>query len=841
MTAGRQHSTQQRRTGRIIARPRLIKQLDESDAPVILLIGPAGYGKTTLARQWARTLSGVIWVSCTPSHRDVVTFAEDVAAGIDALGGNASRFIGEYMRARSNPQRAAREIGRVLAERTREVSLQWLIVDDYQEIAEAPEVEAIISALRERITSRMLVASRLRPRWATARESVYGQTNEIGPAELALTAEETSLVLGRRPDLDVVVQRAKGWPAVVALASGLDATEGPRVEVPETLHRYVADELFRSASLTLQDDLMNLALVPSLGFAQLSTTFGEKAINVLHEAQDLGFVTGDPVELHPLLREFLFTKLADDPLAADRVKEAIDQALVASAWEHALALVLRFVLRDRVDQVLREAYKPLVRSGRLGTLENFAAQVRGSPGFPPAVIDLVDSEVAFRDGQFTLAVHLARRAQRRLPKEHPLLSRTYALEAQCHNFHAAYPDAFRAFVLARDTSQDEADETEALHGMVSAKSHGDLGSADDEVALLRARRHDSPLQLIRCVSAEANCRLFGDGLRGDLGLDEAFHSLNEIEDPRTRSSLTYLAANVLAFQTRYQDALYPLKLFGAEVREFGLDFALPYLGCTGALINLGLRRYGDADRHIQAIEDASADTQHHNHSLNARILRARLLLQTGEAGRALEYVAPENDDITIPLAWEAEYRATRALALACTYANDAASELAHEAAQMSRSVYVRICAAAALATASAHAKADDEAIDSMITQATDADIWDPVLIAVRSSETLFAAMDANPAGHHSLVQLAGRAGDTALARRLGIRARATRAPGEILSPRELEVLGLMAQGRRNREIAAALFIAESTVKVHVRHILERLGVRTRAEAVARYERLQRTP
>jgi DNA-binding NarL/FixJ family response regulator len=61
-------------------------------------------------------------------------------------------------------------------------------------------------------------------------------------------------------------------------------------------------------------------------------------------------------------------------------------------------------------------------------------------------------------------------------------------------------------------------------------------------------------------------------------------------------------------------------------------------------------------------------------------------------------------------------------------------------------------------------------------------------------------------------------------------------PSEVLTPRELEVLGLVSQGLRNKEIAAALFVEESTIKVHIRHVLEKLGVRTRAEAVARYER-----
>ena len=81
----------------IIKRPRLTRLLDETTARVILLVAPAGYGKTTLARQWAKTLSGAIWVSLTPAHRDVVTFAEDLAAGADALGGSSTKFIREYL------------------------------------------------------------------------------------------------------------------------------------------------------------------------------------------------------------------------------------------------------------------------------------------------------------------------------------------------------------------------------------------------------------------------------------------------------------------------------------------------------------------------------------------------------------------------------------------------------------------------------------------------------------------------------------------------------------------------------------------------------------------------
>lgn len=61
-----------------------------------------------------------------------------------------------------------------------------------------------------------------------------------------------------------------------------------------------------------------------------------------------------------------------------------------------------------------------------------------------------------------------------------------------------------------------------------------------------------------------------------------------------------------------------------------------------------------------------------------------------------------------------------------------------------------------------------------------------------------------------------------------------RSPGaDMLSPREQEVLRALAQGATTGEIARALVISESTVKTHVRHILEKLDAATRAEAVAR--------
>ena len=60
-----------------------------------------------------------------------------------------------------------------------------------------------------------------------------------------------------------------------------------------------------------------------------------------------------------------------------------------------------------------------------------------------------------------------------------------------------------------------------------------------------------------------------------------------------------------------------------------------------------------------------------------------------------------------------------------------------------------------------------------------------------------------------------------------------------LTPREFEVLSLVAAGRTNRQIGKALFITEKTASVHVSHILAKLGATSRVEAAAVALRLRR--
>jgi DNA-binding NarL/FixJ family response regulator len=108
-----------------------------------------------------------------------------------------------------------------------------------------------------------------------------------------------------------------------------------------------------------------------------------------------------------------------------------------------------------------------------------------------------------------------------------------------------------------------------------------------------------------------------------------------------------------------------------------------------------------------------------------------------------------------------------------------------------------------------------------------------VLPAIEAGATGYLLKDA-PRDELLRAVRAAAAGQSVLAPTVATRLMCkVRAPEpELLSQRELEVLGLVAAGTTNREAAARLFISEATVKTHLLHIYAKLGVTDRAAAVA---------
>ena len=108
-----------------------------------------------------------------------------------------------------------------------------------------------------------------------------------------------------------------------------------------------------------------------------------------------------------------------------------------------------------------------------------------------------------------------------------------------------------------------------------------------------------------------------------------------------------------------------------------------------------------------------------------------------------------------------------------------------------------------------------------------------VLSAIEAGATGYLLKDAPREELIRAVRAAHRGGSVlspSVAGRLMGRAR--RPATDTISPRELEVIKLIAGGANNREAAAMLFVSEATIKTHLLHVFEKLGVRDRAAAVS---------
>lgn len=824
------------RQRRIIERPRLMKMLDETDARTILLLAPAGYGKTTLARQWAKTLNGAVWLTLTPAHRDVAVLALDLAHACDeSLGGESERFVQSYLVAHASPTRVLRELSRALAKKIRSAGVRWLIFDDYHEVIGATDSESFVEELIRNVDARHLLATRISPSWASARLAIYGDVTEVRRTDLAMTVDEGSELLGKTAGAERMLQLAEGWPALLGLACRTDLS-GLLGSAPPTpvLHEYFANELFMSVEPAVRAELMRLALAPDLEPETLREFFGDSFDGLIDRGAELGFLTcaSDTPELHPLFRAFLLEKLKDEAAADQMVTETLAACLRHERWERAFELILKFNRMDLAEPVFQTAYLPLIRCGQLTTLSTFAGRLRKlAPSGP--LVDLVDAEIALADGDFDLAATLAVTAIARLGPDHPLTSRAHLISAQHAYFSGEFDAVAETARAAYESAQTENDRADALRGWALVTLQSETPLPTWVIAEVESRRYLSALDLARFTSIELVRLHFTEGFRTAPALiAQAERVLDDVSDPRARSSLLHAGMFVKILALDVHGAARLRDLAEADIEAFDLDFARPHALWNSAFLALTARRFGDAERHLQKLEDGIAKQPVGYHVVNARLLRGRLALETGQPETALAMLPTPIREAAIP-SLRGEYLATRGLAFASLGNREEAVRSADEAAAMTTAIEVRVMTAAIRAACTLSTDTA-RAVLELWELAEGAAVWEPLIAAARGCPQLALRLSGTEGLRRDLAALYQRSNDVGLARQAGLRVRATRSPREILSPREIEVLGLVARGFHNSDIAEALVVSQSTVKVHVRHILEKLGVRTRAEAVARY-------
>ena len=337
----------------------------------------------------------------------------------------------------------------------------------------------------------------------TARQSVYGEILELRRAELALDASESAQLLGNAPDAAEIVALAEGWPAVIGLVAVAGAPGAPPVDaIAPTLYDYLAQESFNNASPATQEALLKLALLPPLDRAAFRAVFGDEARPIARDASGTGLaeVSHNGVELHPLARAFLVDKVRSSEGAGERAAEAVDYAVRHSAWDEAFALIDAFELHDELDGLVTASLRALLADGRIETLERISRYAVTRRRYASPVIDLVDGEIAFRDGLLDQALTLGVSSAECVGPRHPLKARGYVLAGTAAS-GLDVNESHRLHTLALECAQTTRDEHDALWGQCAALIYLEDPEREDAARRLETFEFASPEDRLRATSA----------------------------------------------------------------------------------------------------------------------------------------------------------------------------------------------------------------------------------------------------------------------------------------------------------------------------------------------------
>jgi DNA-binding CsgD family transcriptional regulator len=396
------------------------------------------------------------------------------------------------------------------------------------------------------------------------------------------------------------------------------------------------------------------------------------------------------------------------------------------------------------------------------------------------------------------------------------------------------PKASSHFRKSRETASSDGDLRDALWGVALTSCQAETPSAADSVEPLLARRDRSPIDRVRATAAEIVLeRISGSGRT--IELSDALYAVDLIGDPRIRTSFMNACAYHLILRARYDEANEVAEEMKETADAYQLTWVRPHAHWALAAAALGRRQIAASNVWLRRVEQSADEGRFGPLLLNACCLRARQLLALRQPENA--WLALTVDE-TLPAnrGMRGEFYATKALTLAVL--GEAAESRAWigKARSLTRCVEARAYAACAEGILLWHASETPSSVLAAFDEVERTQMWDAFVSTIRACPQVLGALVEVKPPSPSLIAALRNAYDFDLSRQVGLNIgrRPHRAhPVVTLSRREEEVLDLIRQGFTNQDIARALFISQSTVKVHVGHILEKTGARSRAEAAAR--------
>jgi LuxR family maltose regulon positive regulatory protein len=889
-----------------VPRPRLVQALSQGLARGrVLICAPAGFGKTSLLADWARSDGRpVAWLGLDAGDNDPSRFWRYVVAALDRAQPGIAERLGPLLgppAPRSFEGLVTALINELAAEPGRDEVL--LVLDDYHLVDAGPVHESVAFLLENLPPGLLLVVSgRTDPPLPLARLRARGQLAELRAAELRFTTEEAAALLGAAgpvlPDTAVVAltSRTEGWAAGLQLAAlslrGRTDAAG-FVAAFSGSHRfvldYLADEVLDGQPGPVRAFLLETSVLERLSGELCDTVTGRSGSQAMLqdiERAGLFLVPLDEVRgwwrYHHLFADLLRARLEQEQ--PGRVQE-LHRAAAAWSDDH-----------DLGDDAVRHALAAGDAAWAAQLVERYVdTLLRRSEG------------VTLRRWLSTLPVEV----QRARPRLCLAQGFNAVVSGQVEAIEPLLDDAERAF--AATGSQPPEPPVGPTRGVLAnvpagiaflraelARLRGDAARAVDWDQQARAQLGESDFYLRTLVRANLAA---ADWLRGQLG--QAERSLAEALAERRAAGEGYLATRVCHDLGQVQRAQGNLDAALATYRQ-ALDIAgevssqPPHLGiahvglaevlyerdelaaaldhatrgvtvcrqlaftpplAAGLAILARIRQaHGDAAAALAAMGEAGQA------ELSPQVVallnpvpsqRARLLLAQGDVTAASQWakaagLSPE-DEPDYPQ--EPAYLLLARLLLAQDRPGPALTLLqrllatASSQGRIGNVIEIQALRAMALAAHGDHADALGALAEAVR------------LACPRGYVRVFA--DEGAPMRALLTQLsAARKDQRASARDIdpdclaGLlracgqagapppsRRAAAALPGmpEPLTDREAEVLRLLAAGRSNQRIAHELVVALDTVKKHVTHVLGKLGAANRTEAVARARQLGLIP
>ncbi len=800
----------------------------------MLVAGP-GFGKTILCEQWAPRDGRVIgWFRARRSAADVSVVARALVGAADAVVPGAGSRLLQRLAVTDDPEREAVLLAEMLAEDLDDWPDEgWIVIDDYQHLAASRASETFVETVVAGAPVQMLISSEARPSWISARAILAGEVLEVPEGALAMDSDEVDEVLAdARIEVGPgLVALARGWPAVIGLAGMTPDAGDADAELPETLYDFFAEELYRGLDPDLRKGLAILAEMPLLDRELAATLLGEEYANeACDRALGLGILDarGEHLEFHPLLGAFLQVRSKQQPEVSSSqvLKHALAQYRIRGELDAAFDLTEKIGPPGVVDRLVSESMDELLDRARLRTLELWVSRAI-SGGSETTGVLLAQAEIALRQGRHLTAQGLSERVSRNDPKSSAY--RAYLIGAKAAHVGTREKEALALYRQAGESATDEMERRLAKWGQLTATTELEL---DESHELLRELEQSmsgglDANELVQAVGKRLLLELRFGAVQSLAEAKKLKELLPSVSDPVLRCSFSSTFSCALNLAADYVHALEVATEMNRDAAEFRVEFAMPYGFLMRAAALAGLRRFDEAHK---ALSESMAHAVRCTDTFGQQAVyagRIRALLHEGRVAEACALEPPDLRD-SLP-AMRGEVRASRGLALACMGRLAEAGEIAAELPGTTRAVEpkaLHLCIDAIIALKSRDLNLAD-ALRKLTSGAFAAGAVDYVVTSYRASPDLLAALLRDPETVEAAGYVIARASDQALAESMGVDALAALDPVTALSPRERDVYDLVCEGFGNAMIARRLFISEATVKVHVRHVYDKIGIRSR--------------